>query len=434
MAYMAIKNLIEKFTKSKEATNAGWIIGEKIVQMLLSLIVGILSARYLGPSNYGLVNYAATYISFFTSFATLGIDSILVKELVDNPNRSGEILGTAIGMRVVSGLLSVIFVVSAVWLLDTNEPLTLVVAALSSLSLIFRAFESINSYFLSKYLSKITSIAALVSYIALSFYKIVLLVLNKDVKWFAFATSVDYVVLAIFLLICYFKNSNQKLYFSWKRAKEMLSRSHHYILTGMMVAIYAQTDKIMLKQMLDTSAVGYYTTASSVANLWTFIIAAIVTVMNPTIIGLYGKDEAQFNRKMRQLYAIVFYISISASLCIVLCSGIVIRKFYGEAYAPAIAPLRVITWNTAFSYFGVARNIWVVCKNRQKYLKYIYISSSILNIALNAFLIPIMGVTGAAIASVIAQVTTGFLFPLFIKDMRESSVMMLDAILFRGIR
>ena len=107
---------------------------------------------------------------------------------------------------------------------------------------------------------------------------------------------------------------------------------------------------------------------------------------------------------------------------------------YGEAYLPAVAPLRVITWYTAFSYLGVARNAWVVCENKQKYLKYIYFAAAISNVILNLLFIPKMGAVGAAIASLAAQMITVIIVPFFIRGMRENSIMMLEAIFFRGLK
>ena len=78
--------MIKKLFNSETVKNAGWIVFGKIGQMVISLIVGLLTARYLGPSNYGLINYANAYIAFFISFCTIGINSILVKEFIDNPD------------------------------------------------------------------------------------------------------------------------------------------------------------------------------------------------------------------------------------------------------------------------------------------------------------------------------------------------------------
>lgn len=107
---------------------------------------------------------------------------------------------------------------------------------------------------------------------------------------------------------------------------------------------------------------------------------------------------------------------------------------YGEAYEPAADTLKVICWYTIFSYLGVARNSWVVCEKKQKYLKYMYLSAAIINVILNYFLIPIMGTLGAALASLITQICTSLILPALIKDMRPNTKLMLEAFILRGVK
>ena len=421
------------FLKNKEAKNAGWIIGGKIIQMIISFFVGVLSARYLGPGNYGLINYASAYVAFFTSFCTLGINSVIVKDFIDNPNEQGVAIGSTLLMRVISSTLSAIMIVAIVGIIDNDEPLTIIVTALCALALPFHVFDTINYWFQSRYQSKVTSIATLIAYIVTSAYKIILLILGKSVEWFAVATSVDYICLAIILFIVYKKNDGPKIKFSWQKGKQLLKSSYHYILSGMMVAIYGQTDKLMLKQMLDETAVGYYATATALCGMWTFVLSAIIDSINPTILQLNGKNEEAFNKKCKQLYAIVFYVSAFVSLCFLLLGDVAIKILYGDAFMPAVMPLKIVTWYTAFSFLGVARDSWVVCKNKQKYLKYLYLTAAIINVILNFLLIPTWGASGAAFASLVTQIFTSIILPLFIKDLRPNAKLMLEAIILKDI-
>ena len=76
---------IKKLFRNKEISNAGWIIGERIVQTVLSLVVGVLSARYLGPGNYGALNYTASFVTFFSSIALLGMEGVIIKKMIASP-------------------------------------------------------------------------------------------------------------------------------------------------------------------------------------------------------------------------------------------------------------------------------------------------------------------------------------------------------------
>ena len=220
----------------------------------------------------------------------------------------------------------------------------------------FQVFNTFNYWFQSRYESKVTSIATFIAYVATALYRIVLLVLHKDVEWFAFATSVDYIVLGIFLFLSYKKYNGPKLSFSLEKAKRLIGSSYHYILSGMMVAVYGQTDKLMLKQMLDASSVGYYSLAATLNLMWVFVLQAIIDSMYPTIMRMHEHDKEEFKKKNRQLYAIVIYVSMVVAICFVVFAPFIIKILYGDAYMPAVETLRIITWYTIFSYLGVARN------------------------------------------------------------------------------
>lgn len=426
--------MIKQFLHNKVARNAGWLISGKVFQMLINFVVGLITARYLGPSNYGLINYAGAYTAFFASFCTLGINSVIVKEFVDNPDKTGEIIGTTLGLRALSSFLSALSIIGISFVVDAAEPTTIWVVALCSVGVIFQIFDTFNYWFQSKLQSKTTAIVTLIAYVITAIYKVILLIYKKPVTYFAFSTSVDYICVAILLLICYRKYNGGKLSFSKDYGKALLKKSVHFILPGLMVAIYGQTDKIMLKHMISDAEIGYYSTAVSLCSTWCFVLSAIIDSLYPPIMESFKVSKEEFDRKNKILYAIIFYLSIFVSGLFTIFASIIIKLLYGADYMGAISPLRVITWYTAFSYLGTARNAWIVCMDKQKYLKYLYLASAIVNVGLNFVFIPILGATGAAIASLISQISTVFIVPFFMKDLRENSMLMVHAILFKGIR
>lgn len=421
------------FLKAKESKNAIWLISGKVAQMILSLFVGVISARYLGPSNYGLISYGSAMVSFFMSFCTLGINSVIVKDFFDHPEEQGKTLGSAIMMRLLSSALSSVAVIAISFCIDYGDWETVIIVALCSVSLLFHIFDTIKYWFQAQYKSSVVAISIFLAYVATSIYKIVLLITGQSVFWFAFASSVDYIVLSIILLIAYKMHNGQKLSFSFQNGKRLLKKSYHYILSGMMVAIYGHTDKLMLKQLLGETEVGYYSTAVAICGMWTFVLSAIIDAMYPTIIKSFKEGKTVFDKRNRQLYAIVFYVTVFVSLMFVLFGDLGIWILYGEAYLPAALPLKIVTWYTAFSYFGVARNAWMVCNEKQKYLKYMYIVAAVLNVVLNLIFIPLWGAAGAAFASLVTQICTSIVLPCFIKDIRPNAKLMLEAMILKDV-
>ena len=431
---IGLNSLCRRILNNKNIKNAGWLIAGKIIQMAINFFIGILTVRYLGPANYGLISYAGSYAAFFYCISTLGINSVIVKEFIDMPAKEGMVLGTSLILRVVSSIFSAISIIIISFILDANEPITKLVVILYSLSLFFQTIELFNYWFQSKLQAKFTAIASLIAYSVVAIYKFILLIFNKPVTLFALSTSIDYIVLGVLLFYFYKKENGSRLSFSLDYAKHILKKSYHFILPGLMVAIYGQTDKMMLKHMGNDAEVGYYATAVSLCSVWCFILSAIIDSLNPSIMKAYQDNENDFIEYNKLLYFIIFYISIFVSFVFTIFGKLIIHTLYGEVYMPTVAPLRIITWYTAFSYLGVARNAWIICKDRQMYLKYIYLFSALLNIVLNLILIPKYGAIGAAVGSLVCQVSTIMIFPFFIKDFSENSLMIVEAILFKGVK
>ena len=157
--------------------------------------------------------------------------------------------------------------------------------------------------------------------------------------------------------------------------------------------------------------------------------------MQPPIMEAYhAGNNTIYVRNNKIMYAITFWISASVSVLLFLVAHPLIAFLYGKDYLPAADPLKVITWYTAFSYLGVARNAWIVCENKQKYLIWIYAAAAVVNVLLNLCLIPIWGTVGAALASLMAQIITALVMPFFIRPLRPNAVMMLEAVCFKGLK
>ena len=424
----------QRFFQNKVVKNAGWIIGGRVIQATINLIVAILTARYLRPDNYGLLNYAAAYTAFFSSLCTLGINSVIVKEFIDRPGSEGQIIGTALGLRAASSMLSAVAIVAIVSVLDASEKLTIEVVALHTLGVVFSIFETYKYWFQSRLESRIPAMAVLTSHILTAAYRVYLIVSGKSIVCFAIASSVDYICVSILLTMAYKRHGGGSLSFSFPYARQLLSKSAHYILPTLMISIYGQTDKLMLKQMLSEANVAFYSTAVTICTGWCFVLNAIIESMQPGIIESFRDGEkAAYLRKNRLLYAIVFWIPFVVSILLTAAAKPVVSLLYGDDYLPAAAPLSVITWYISFSYLGGARNAWIVCENKQKYLIWIYLSAAFANIILNLWLIPIWGTVGAALASLAAQIITTMVTPFFIPDLRPNAMLMVEAIFLKGL-
>ena len=425
-----MKNVIQ-FLKGKRAQNALWMIGAKVYQMAVNLVVSMIMARYLGPSNYGLINYAASFTALFASICSLGLGSVVIHELISG-EKKGEILGSAIGMKLLSGFFSVVTILALAFALNPGEPLTVTVIFIYSLTLVFQSFDAINTWHQANLRSQVTAGIHAAGYTAAAVYKIWLLVTQKDVRWFAASHAVEYALVAVLLLWSYRagRPEDQPLRFSLRTGGRLLGKSYHYILSGLMVSVYGQMDRIMLKSMMGEEAVGYYSAALTICSMWPFVISAITDASRPIILTQYKTDTAQYRKNLTRLYSVIIYVSILAALAISLLSKLIIRILYGEAYDPAQGVLCIMSWYVTFSQLGVARSIWMVPNGKQKYEKYIAASGAACNLVLNAVMIPLWGVNGAAIATLVTQIFTNFIVGFFFPEIRENNFLILNAFRF----
>lgn len=429
-----LNKLINKLRGNLFVYNTIWNIGGKVFQMGLSLIVGMLTARYLGPSNYGVIGYTASYVSFFSVFCQLGFTSIAVKELLENKETEGEVLGTSIFLRVCTSIISTIAITCLVYIMDKGDKVIVWVAFLQSLSLMFQSFDMLHYWYQSRMETQVSVKIQTLAYLIMSAYKITILALGKNVEWFAFSTAFEAAVVAAFLYMAYRKSGTQKLSFSLEYGKKMFKQSYHFILSGLMVTIYSEMDKIMLEQMLSSEAVGFYIAANKISSLWSFVLLALINSAEPLIIATRAKNKDQYIKKNKQLYAAVIWIGIAAGLAITLLGKWIILFMYGETYLPSTSSLRISAWYTMFAMLGTARGVWVVCENKSKYVKYYLGAGAVVNLILNYLLIPPYGPAGAAAATLITQIFTAVFAPALFKETRVYTKYVFEAFLLRGIR
>ncbi len=415
--------------KNSTTKNAAWIISCKIVQSLLGMVVSMISARYLGPSNYGIINYASSVVAFVLPIVQLGFRSTLVREIVDNPDKEGEIIGTSLFFNFFSSIACIIGVSSFVSVVNKDDTVTIVVCLLYSISLATQALEMIQYWFQAKLISQYTSITGLVAYMIVTVYKIFLLATGKSVYWFAVSQALDYFIIAVVLIIFFFRLCPQKLSVSFSRFRKMFEKSRHFIVSSMMVTIFAQTDKIMLKLMLSEEAVGYYSAAIQCAGMSSFVFSAIIDSFRPVAFeNKKAFNEEAYERSLITCYSIVIFLSLAQSVVFTLFAELIVKIICGAQYMASVNILRLVVWYTTFSYMGPIRNIWILAENKQNYLWIINLSGAIINVVLNVILIPSMGGMGAALASLITQIFTNFIVGFIIKPIRYNNRLMLKGL------
>jgi O-antigen/teichoic acid export membrane protein len=388
----------------------------------------MLCARYLGPSNYGLINYATAIVSFAVPIMRLGFDGTLVNELIEHPEKEGAIMGTSLAMTLCSAIVCCFGVNAFAYFANADDFTTFIVCLLFSLVLIFTALETIQYWFQYKLISKYSSIVMLISYTIASGYRVFLLVTEKSVQWFALTNSLDIGIIAIVLIIIYFKRGAQPFSFSFSLGKKMLARSKHFILASLLIHILQNIDRIMLTSIKGNAETGFFSAAVTTAALAQFVYVAIIDSYRPLIFSNKNTNIAAYEKNISGLYCIITYMAIAQGIVFTVFAPLIINILYGAEYSAAIPVLQVLVWYIAFSIMGGVRNIWLLAEEKQKYLWRINLFGVVANIVMNIVLIPNLGAIGAAIASLATQMFINFGLGFVMKPIRSNNVLMLKGL------
>lgn len=420
--------------KSKFINNTFWLVGGQIARMLISFFVGVLTVRYLGPNNYGTINYVNSYITFFTTLIGLGLNGVIIYELVNHKQEEGEILGTAIFLRFLAGIISCIVFIPLISFTDGEDKTVVIVALLQSIQLPFLCFDTVNYWYQAKLMSKASSVIQTLAYLVTAIYKVYLLITGRSVFWFAAATALEVITIALLYMLSYLKYKQQPLRLSKTVARRLFQGCAPFILANMMVVIYGQIDKIMIKHMLDsTQEVGLYSAALNICALMAFIPQAIIDSARPVIMETKIKDEKVYRSRMSQLISGVIWINILYSVFLTVFSRWIIILLYGDAYLSADGCLKIATWYTAFSFLGAIRSLWLICEKKNRYVSIFSAGGALTNVVLNYILIPFWGINGAATATLLTQFLANFIYPLLFKDTRAYSKLVINGFFLRAV-
>ena len=395
--------------------NTSWLFGEKILRMVVGLFVGIWVARYLGPEQFGLFSYAQSFVGLFAAFATLGLDGIVVRELVKNENKEKEILGTVFCLKLLGAIGVLLFLAISINF-TSNDRYTNILIFIVASAIIFQSFNVVDFYFQSKVMSKFVVYANIISLFISSIVKIVLLLNEASLISFVYVVLFDSVILAIGFIYFFLKNTNfnfRDLKFKKEIAISLLKDSWPLVFSGVVIAIYMRIDQVMIKELLDLNAVGQYAAAVRISEAWYFIPMLLGSSLYPAIVNAKSNNENLYYSRLQDFYTLMIWIGILVAIPMTFLSNYIIDLLYGNAFNEAGNVLMIHIWAGIFLSLGIACGKWYLTENYTKGALKKAIFGMILNILGNYILIPRYGIEGAAISTLFGHLAANLLYDLF---------------------
>lgn len=414
--------------------NTGWLFVGRIGSMVITFLVGVYFARYLGPSQFGLLSYAVSFVGLFAFINSFGIDSILVRELVQNPDKRDELLGSALLLKVIGTIALALLVGTAAVIAKGNATTNILILIITT-SYFFQVFNIIDLFFQSQVLSKKMVVAQLLISIVLAFTKLILIHLRASLVFFAFIYILEAVLLAGAFVSIY--TAHRLSIFNWKphftTMTTMLKSSWLLLFSSATAMIYLKIDQVMVGHMINTDAVGIYAVAVKLSEIWYFVPSIILSSLLPAIINAQKAGKQIYEKRLMYLYALLGWLAIGIALLVSLFSNQIIDTLFGHVYAPAVSVLRVYVWAGVPIFLGMGLGQFLLAENYMIINFFLSLFGAITNIILNIFLIPRYGINGAAIATLISYsviILSIFLF----KKTRAQGFLMIRSLVFTSIK
>lgn len=417
---------IEKYAK-----NAGWLMIARVGSLGIKIVVGIAVSNYLGPKEFGVYNYPLVFATFFIAAAALGLDGFVTRELLRFPEKKNQLLGTAFILKFIGGIFILPLVYIAYHLANrfVHVEASFSYILIVSFAGIFQAFNIIDSYFQSKAQGKFIMSVQVLGNLLSAAFKLLLIVLGMSLNWFIAALLIDVIVLAIGYVYVYQKEGGS--IFEWKfespLARFLLKNSWPMAFSAILISLYMKIDALMIQGYLGSTQQGIYSTVVQLSESWYFIPVAIVTAVFPAIMNAKRDDPERYQRRMQNMYDLMVWISMSIAIFMTLASPLIYRLFYTPEYWPAAHVLTIHIWAGIFTFLGTASGQFLIAEGYTKLSMLRTGAGALINILLNIWWIPKYGITGAAIATLIAYFSSNFMI-LLVPKTRPQGIMMLKSL------
>lgn len=395
-------------------------MAEQFLRILSGVFVGIYIARYLGPEQFGVLSYILAISTFMIAISRLGMDAILVRELVSTPERKQMLMGTAFWMMFVAALFCYLLVGIVVW--STGEIVSVkIYASIIAVGTIFCSFLVVDFYFQSQVKAKYSAICKSIALFLMSIAKLYLVFVQADLIWFVCAFLMDHVVLAVIFIVAAIGNRNISFFkfFCGQQAKQMLKSAWPLVLGAVAIQVYMRIDQVMIRNMLGLHEVGIYSAAVRIYEAWAIVTAVITVSLLPAIVKLKQGDEGNYHKRLTQLFRLVIWMSVLAAVVVSLISEHLMVLAFGEEYRESAPVVDIVMWTAVFAAMGSVSARYLNVEKMEKKFALRTALAAVLNVGLNLLLIPVYGVKGAAIATLVCTFFANYMMDWFDQDLKS---------------
>lgn len=398
----------------KVINNILWLFLDKILRLGIGVFVFVAFARYLGPKDFGLYNYIGSLVVLFTAVSVLGMNAIITRDLITR-NNTEELLGTAFSIKTISSIVAYLLLIASIFILREDDVFARNIAIVMGLSLPFQSREVVKYWFESQIQSRY--IVLINNFIFIMFSIVKLIFIYSSLSLLSFAALVAFesfiLFLGYFYIYLYTKNSFKDWFYSSTEARRLLLESWPLIVSSVAWVVYTKIDQVMIGQMIGDEAVGFYSSASKLSEVANFLPTIITFSVVPAILAIKEKNRKLYDIRFQQLYYFLTTMMVFMAIAVTFFSDSIIFLLYGEGYIESSKVLAIHFWIIVFTSLAVISGRYLINDGLQKFTMKRHLLGVAVNIPLNYIVIPIHGIEGAAVASLIALILSNYVFDFF---------------------
>jgi O-antigen/teichoic acid export membrane protein len=444
MKITVVEKLFSRFSDSlyQAIIHSGWLFSDYILRFLVVAITTSAMARYLGPTNFGLLNYAMAFAAMIAFFTPLGMQGLQMSRFSKTESLKDD-LSLFVSLRLIASVFATALTIFFAFFV-VKDPVVRSMLFVLSFGTTFQVYETFESFFIAKNLIRPLVIFKLAPFLFFSILKILAVYLAQPLWVFALLQSLEFGGL-LFILYYAFKRSqltSLTFVFNFAKTKEVLQTTYPMIIVAAAVLIQTKLDQIIIGALVSQEGAGYYSAAYRLAELVNFIPIVIQSAVIGQVLQTYHRNEKTFEDNMQQLYRVMFIVMVLLCGAVSLLSPLLIALFFGKAFATAAFVLSILVWAKLFTSLRVVKEMFITAKGYYKYSMLSFLTGTLCNIVLNVLVYFMQGgLMWFAIVSVVTQAITFMSIDFFIREMRPHTKLTFGAlatfwkikVLFKGL-
>lgn len=385
--------------------NSSWLMSEKVITMSLNLLVALMLARTLGPQLFGELSYVLALVSLVTPLAALGLNALIIRELVEAPKPETTIMSTAAAYRLLGALVGLLGLL--VWAVTSDvsdaERISLIVIGATAT---LQAFQVVEYFFQAqvsaRYVVKMRALVVIVAGLA----KITCVLIYPSLVAIAVIYALEYLAWGLGYIFLYsLKGQNKGFKLSaidWSYGWQLLRQSFWLILSGIAAVLYLKIDQVMLGEMVDKNEVGIYAVAVKLSEVWYFFAVAVATSFFAGLVKLKQSSPNVYARRLQQLCDGLFMLALFIAIGVSLLADPLVPWLFGVEYSNSAQILIIHIWASLFVFMRALASKWLIAERLLVFSLVSHGIGAVINIVANLLLIPLYQGEGAALATILS--------------------------------